>query len=119
MIQNILSNLFSKPATRDFPAKSREYAENGRGSVDFDTENCFYCGACAMKCPANAIDVNRPEKRVTFDLYKCVVCGCCAEACKRGCIQMNNQYNHPAYEKSELLFQGAPILSEPEKSFDD
>ena len=112
MINNVLSNLFSKPATRDFPAKMREIAENVRGSVEFNTENCVYCGACALKCPANAIEVDRPAKKVTFDLYKCVACACCAEACRKGCIQMAKQYAHPSYRKMDVVFQGEPLLTD-------
>src|SRR5664279_5321709 len=111
MLQNVLRNLFTRPATRNFPQTRREPAPNLRGTVGFNTEACIYCGACALKCPADAIEVNRETRTVTFDLFKCVACACCAEACKKGCVQMLAAYHSPVYSKPEMRFQGAPILT--------
>ncbi len=105
-----LRDLFTKPATRNFPVTRRTVAEEYRGSVTFEKDLCNYCGACALKCPTNAIVVERQSKTLTFDLFRCVACAACAEACKKGCAQMKTAGYRPAYEKPELYFQGAPII---------
>ena len=110
MLQRVLANLLSKPATRPFPRTSREPAVGYRGAVEFEQENCVFCGACSLRCPANAITVDRAAKRLTFDLFKCIHCACCAEACKRGCVQLRPAYHPPVYERPEFAFSGAPAL---------
>lgn len=110
MIRQVLGNLFAKPATRPFPTVSRDPAPGYRGAVEFEQENCVFCGACALRCPANAITVDRAEKRLTFDLFRCIHCASCAEACKRGCVQLRPAYHAPVYDKPAFEFSGAPIL---------
>jgi len=110
MISNVFRNLFSRPATRPFPASAREPAPDARGSVDFNIESCVFCGACALRCPTEAIEVNRQERTLEFDLFRCVGCACCAEACKHGCVQMRAAYSGPTFQKPEMRFQGVPIV---------
>jgi ech hydrogenase subunit F len=109
MLSSVLANLLSKPATRSFPKTRRHVPDDVRGTVEFDTKECVYCGACSLKCPAEAIDVNRSDRTMSFDLFKCIGCNCCVEACKHGCIQMQAAYHAPVYEKPTMLLQGVPI----------
>lgn len=46
-----LKNLFSKPATRQYPQVPREYPARSRGHVEIDMEACILCGLCSRKCP--------------------------------------------------------------------
>jgi formate hydrogenlyase subunit 6/NADH:ubiquinone oxidoreductase subunit I len=111
MLHRVLANLFSRPATRPFPRTARQPVDGYRGAVEFHQEACVYCGACALRCPANAIEVDRPSKTLKFDLFKCIQCACCAEACKRGCVQLRSIYHSPVFEKPTIEFSGAPVLS--------
>ncbi len=45
-------------------------------------QQCTYCGACAVKCPANAIAVDKKEKTLHYDQEACVSCGKCVKLCK-------------------------------------
>lgn len=114
MLQNVLANLLSRPATRTFPSTRREPPADARGTVEFHAEECVYCGACALKCPTEAIDVSRAEKTVVFDLFRCVGCNCCVEACKHGCVQMLAAYHPPVFEKPSMQFQGVPLVKSEE-----
>lgn len=116
MLRRILANLFSRPATRPFPRVSQEPAEGYRGAVEFDQEKCIFCGACALRCPAHAITVDRANKVLTFDLFRCIHCACCAEACKRGCVQLRRAYHPPVYERPSVEFSGAPVLHEDQQA---
>jgi formate hydrogenlyase subunit 6/NADH:ubiquinone oxidoreductase subunit I len=117
MLRHVMNNLFSRPSTRLEPQR-RASIPGVRGTVAFETADCVYCGACGLRCPAKAIEVDRPSKTISFDLFKCVGCACCVEACKKGCVQMQEAYAHPSYQKPDILFQGAPVLKKEEKKLD-
>ena len=77
-----LKNLFSKPATRQYPQVPREYPARSRGHVEIDMDACILCGLCTRKCPQEAITVDRKESRTwVIDRSACVQCGACIDAC--------------------------------------
>lgn len=49
------------------------------------SEDCAACGACARKCPENAIE---GEIKVCFEIdpIVCMECGTCFNTCKKGAI---------------------------------
>jgi ABC-type sugar transport system ATPase subunit len=55
MLGNVVKNLFSKPATRMFPAERRDSFKGTRGCLGINIESCIFCGICARKCPSDAI----------------------------------------------------------------
>ena len=42
---------------------------------------CTYCGVCQAVCPAQAITVDKANKKVVLDEEKCVYCGKCIKSC--------------------------------------
>lgn len=49
------------------------------------TEDCVGCGACAKKCPENAIS-GQPKSRHEIDSLFCSECGTCFKTCPRGAV---------------------------------
>ena len=49
-----LKNLFSKPATKNYPAEPIRYPERSRGHIEIDIEDCISCSMCARSCPTRS-----------------------------------------------------------------
>ena len=50
-------------------------------------ERCVACGACALQCPRNAIDIYKGcYARVKMEL--CVGCGLCSQTCPANAIDL-------------------------------
>jgi len=88
MAWSALRNLFSKPATRPYPAEVRPRPPGARGRVDVDLSACVYCGLCARHCPCEAITVDRPAKRFTIEPLRCISCGACVDACNKDSVSL-------------------------------
>ncbi len=104
MLRNVLSNLFSRPATRNYPVEKRPVVEDLRGHIEFDMSLCIFCGACQRRCPAAAIVVSKADKTLRFEPFRCIMCEWCVEGCPKKCIYTKNSYRSPATSKPvELL----------------
>ncbi len=49
--------------------------------IIFREELCTECGACSVFCPTGALEIQRPEMRVSFNESKCVACEHCLRVC--------------------------------------
>lgn len=96
----LLSNMFRKPATRNYPAEPREYPEASRGRLEFDPSDCILCNICGKKCPAGAIRADKAARTLTIERMQCVQCSYCAESCPKHCLKMVPGYPEPGSEKT-------------------
>ena len=123
-----LKNLFSKPATRQYPQVPREYPARSRGHVEIDMETCILCGLCSRKCPSGAITVDRAAGTWSIDRMGCVQCADCTTGCPKHCLQMQPGYTPPGpkklvdvyqkpqpEQKEEAAPQGGKIVNDMEK----
>ena len=108
----VLRNLFSKPATRLYPAEPRIYPERTRGAIGIDIDACIFCGICSKKCPTGAITVTKADMDWTIRRFGCIQCGACTEACPKKCLTMLTQYTTPDAQKTVESFRKLP--KEPE-----
>lgn len=69
-----LKNLFSKPATKNYPAEPAVYPERSRGHIEIDIDDCIMCGMCQRKCPSGAITVDRATRTWSIERMGCVQC---------------------------------------------
>lgn len=95
-----LKSLFSRPATIAYPVVPREYFPATRGRILLEESKCTLCVLCQMRCPTQAIVVDRKGKSWTIDRLRCIQCGACIEACPRKCLSNGNQYSEPVSGKS-------------------
>ena len=83
-----LRNLFSKPATRLYPAEKRDPPPGTRGCLAIDIETCIFCGICQKKCPTDSLRVEREAKRWSIDRLSCIACAYCVDVCPKNCLSM-------------------------------
>ncbi|MDE6469897.1 MAG: 4Fe-4S dicluster domain-containing protein [Eubacterium sp.] len=95
-----LKNLFSKPATANYPAVPREYPERSRGHVEINIDDCIMCGLCSRKCMSGAITIDRANKTWSIERMGCVQCGACVNACPKKCLSIVPGYSAPSTEKT-------------------
>ena len=110
-----LKNLFSKPATLNYPFEKREFPEGTRGHVENDMDVCILCGLCQMKCPTGAITVDKKARTWAIRPFSCIQCRSCVDNCPKKSLSMDKQYQEPGPEKTEKVFD----LSDKQKAMLD
>jgi ech hydrogenase subunit F len=91
MAPRALRNLFSRPATRRYPAEVRPRFEGARGKIVFDVETCNFCTLCARRCPTLAITVSREERTWSIEHLRCIACNACVEVCAKKSLSMSKE----------------------------
>jgi formate hydrogenlyase subunit 6/NADH:ubiquinone oxidoreductase subunit I len=120
MIHEVLSSLFKKPATLDYPNVKPPVHPSIRGAIKFESGKCIGCKLCMKDCPANAIQIRQVgEKKyeAEFDLSKCIYCAQCVDSCPRKALQYTQEFELAAlnHDKLKVIFHVDPPAKEPEK----
>jgi ech hydrogenase subunit F len=105
MIKEVLSQIFTKPATEKYPFVKVEVPEDFRGKQVFDINLCVSCGLCSRDCPAKAIEMVDVDgkRRPLFHLDLCIFCYQCAESCPRNAIKSSAFFELASTNKSDLV----------------
>jgi len=108
MLPTVLTNLFSKAATRNYPFFVRENFEHARGELINDIDRCIFCGTCSRKCPSQCLTVERGkvEGSWTLEFFACVGCGVCVDACPVSCLSQKTSHRPVAVERSVITLRG-------------
>jgi hydrogenase-4 component H len=86
-LKEAVKALIKGPYTSDYPRKPHTPAKRFRGKPEYSNAGCVACGACALVCPARAIesrDELRPQRavrRMVLHLDECHYCGQCSALC--------------------------------------
>ena len=107
-----LKNLFSKPATKNYPAEPAVYPERSRGHIEIDIDDCIMCGMCQRKCPSGAITVDRATRTWSIERMGCVQCENCVEGCPKKCLHIKPGYTEPSSSMTVDSFS-QPIPEKP------
>jgi len=105
MMKALLSHLFKKPATCQYPIVKAEVPEGFRGKQVYDIRLCISCGLCSRDCPAKAIEMVEVDgkRRPLFHLDLCIFCYQCAESCPRNAIISSRVFELATTDKSALV----------------
>ncbi len=103
-----LKNLFSKPATIQYPEQPKVYPERTRGHVEINIDDCIFCGMCMRNCPPRAIKVDRASGTWEIMRFDCVQCGYCVNGCPKKCLSIVPGYTEPQMKKEADRFVKPP-----------
>ena len=79
--------LVKGPYSSDYPRKKHEPAKRFRGKPEYSNDGCIACAACALVCPARAIEVSdvitkdKAVRKMVLHLDECHYCGQCSALC--------------------------------------
>ena len=109
MLSDILSSLFKKPATEQYPFVKEAVPERLRGELFWDPTKCTGCQLCVKDCPADALELivlDKVNKRfvMRYNADKCIYCAQCVMNCRFKCLNMSNeQWELAATTKAPFL----------------
>ncbi len=105
LAKNAVEQVFTKPATSNYPFDKPKLADNFRGQPIFDFSACIGCGMCSRDCPAKAIEMVlvNGKKRPELNLSKCIFCYQCADTCPKKAIKNSCNYELATTDKSTLI----------------
>jgi len=104
LIYEVITSLFQKPCTREYPFEEIEVPEGFRGKMSLDFGRCISCSLCNRNCPSGAIElVEVSEKKVPlFHFDTCIFCYLCVEVCPRDAILPSNTFEMATDRKGDL-----------------
>jgi ech hydrogenase subunit F len=109
MTRTVIRNLFSRPATRLYPARRTEpwRTERSRGRIEIDIDRCIFCSGCVRRCPTDALIVIKTRKEWNIDRLRCCACNACVEVCPVKCLRMDNRYSPVTTTRDKDIFRRA------------
>jgi len=79
--------LVKGPYTSGFPRQIHKPAKRFRGKPEYSNKGCIACAACALVCPARAIEFrdvvtkDKATRKMILHLDECHYCGQCSALC--------------------------------------
>jgi len=100
--------VFLGPYTTKFPAEPSPAPERYRGKGEFDENECVACGACAVVCPCDAIEVKDhldetpPVREIIRRHDECIFCGQCEALCttEKG-VHLTREYELSVLDRAD------------------
>ena len=86
-LKEAITALIKGPYTSKFPFEPHTPAKRFRGKPEYSNKGCIACGACALVCPARAIETrdvvtkDKATRKMILHLDECHYCGQCSALC--------------------------------------
>jgi len=86
-LKEAITALVKGPYTSKYPFEPHEPAKRFRGKPEYSNEGCIACTACALACPARAIEFRdvvagkKATRKMILHLDECHYCGQCSALC--------------------------------------
>lgn len=86
-LKEAITALIKGPYTSKFPYEDHHPAKRFRGKPEYSNEGCIACTACALVCPARAIEFRdvvtgkKATRKMVLHLDECHYCGQCSALC--------------------------------------
>ncbi len=86
-LKEAITALIKGPYTSNFPRIPHVPAKRFRGKPEYSNEGCIACAACALVCPARAIEFRdvvaekAATRKMILHLDECHYCGQCSALC--------------------------------------
>lgn len=107
MFKTLKNIIKTGDATVKYPFAPLETTPDMRGKPEHDSQRCIACAACAVACPANAIQMESDtrEGTITWSINygRCIFCGRCEEVCPLKAIRLGSEFELAVMTKSDLV----------------
>lgn len=113
IFRTILQYMRTGPVTHRYPSVPAKQTPATRGHLEFTIDTCIYCGLCRMHCPAQAIEVSKPDLTWQVDRFRCIICGACVDYCPKDCLTIVPAYLPPGTGPVIDRYQGT-VKAEPQ-----
>jgi len=86
-LRDAIKAILTGPYTSDYPRKPHTPPKRFRGKPEYSNEGCIACAACALVCPARAIEYrdavegDKATRKMILHLDECHYCGQCSALC--------------------------------------
>jgi len=86
-LKEAITALIKGPYTSRFPYEPHTPAKRFRGKPEYSNDGCIACTACALVCPARAIEFRdvvikeKATRKMILHLDECHYCGQCSALC--------------------------------------
>ncbi len=104
MTKTVLKSFFRPSYTVKYPKVKKPFSDIYRGKIINNIEKCTLCRLCAIKCPTQALRVDKPALEWELNTLSCITCNYCVEVCPRKCLSMINTYSVSVTSRADSIF---------------
>lgn len=107
MFKTLKNIIKTGDATIKYPFAPLKTTPHMRGKPQHFQQQCIACGACAIACPPNAIqmhpDIAAGVTKWEINYGRCIFCGRCEEVCPVSAIRLSNEFEMAVMSKADMI----------------